>query len=153
LLEGLKIVHKQNDIYSEGNLAVTARNEAKGNKHYFRDLLISTVLKERYSTLRDVFKVRILEPVIRVDNCIYLPEIETEEQIYRSVKSIRQDFKNYYHRPINEEVLKRNLELLVDFDVIKQSGPHYYGNRELRKVMIEKKKEIGSINKALLARA
>lgn len=153
LLEGLKVVRKQGDCYSEGNLAVTARNKAKGNKRYFKDLLVSTVLKERYSTLRDVFKVRILEPVIRVDNCIYMPEIETEEQIYRSAKSISQDFKNYYYRTINEEVLKRNLEQLVDFEVIEQKGPYYYGNEDLREVMIEKKKELGSINKALMARA
>ena len=97
--------------------------------------------------------MRILEPVIRVDNCIYLPEIETEEQIYRSVKSISQDFKNYYHRSINEGALKRNLEQLVDFEVIEQKGLYYYGNKDLREVMIEKKKELGSINKALMARA
>ncbi len=153
MLEGLKIVHKQEDVYSEGNLAVTARNKAKGDKHYFRDLLVSTVLKERYSTLRDIFGVRIFEPIIRVDNCIYLPEIETEEQIYRSVGSIRQDFKNYYHRTINEEKLKRNLEQLVDFEVIEKKGPHYFGYKNLRDIMIEKKKELGSINRALMARA
>lgn len=153
LLEGLEIVSKKGDGYSEGNLAISARNEAKGNKRKFRDMLVSTVLKERYTTLRDVFKITILEPVIRVDNCIYLPEIETEEQIYRSVKSISNDFKNYYHRSINEQVLKRSLDQLVDIEVIEQEGSHYFGNEALRKVMIDKKKELGSINKALMARA
>jgi hypothetical protein len=153
LLEGLEIVSKRGDSYFEGNLTVAARKEAKGDKGYFRDLLVSTVLKERYSTLRDVFHLRILEPVIRVDNCIYLPEIETEGQIYRSFESINRDFKNYYHHSINKEVLKRNLEQLVDFKIIEQKGPYYFGNKTLRDVMIEKKKEIGSINKALMARA
>jgi hypothetical protein len=146
-------VSKRGDSYFEGNLTVTARNEAKGDKRYFRDLLVSTVLKERYSTLRDVFHLRILEPVVRVDNCIYLPEIEIEGQIYRSFKSIRHDFKKYYYRSINEEVLKRNLEQLVDFEIIQQKGPYYFGNKALRDIMIEKKKEFGSINKTLMARA
>jgi hypothetical protein len=153
LLEGLEIVNKKADGYSEGNLAITARTKAKGNRREFRDMLISAVLKERYSTLRDVFKLRILEPVIRVDNCIYLPEIETEEQVYRSIKTIKHDFTNYYHRAINEQVLQRSLDQLVDLEVIEQEGAHYFGNKMLRKVMIEKKKEIGSINKALMARA
>jgi hypothetical protein len=153
LLEGLQIVRKLGDSYSEGNLTVTARKEAKGDKRYFRDLLISTVLKERYSTLRDIFKVRILEPIIRVENCIYLPEIELEDQVYRSVESISRDFKRNYHRSINGEVLKRNLEQLVDFEVVEQKGKHFHGREDLRNIMIEKKKELGSINKALMARA
>lgn len=153
LLEGLEIVSKRGDGYFEGNLAVTARNEARGDKRYFRDLLVSTVVKERYSTLRDVFHLYILEPIVRVDNCVYLPEIETEGQIYRSFKSISHDFKHYYGHQMNEEVLKRNLEQLVDFDVIEQKGPYYFGNKALRDIMIEKKKELGSINKALMARA
>jgi hypothetical protein len=153
MLEGLKIVRKQEDGYLEGNLAVTARNEAKGDKHYFRDLLVSTILKERYSTLRDVFQVKIFDPIIRVDNCVYLPEIEIEEQIYRSITSIRSDFKRYYHRSINVERLKRNLEQLVDFEIIEQKGSHYFGREKLRDVMIERKKELGSINRALSARA
>ncbi|HMK95783.1 MAG TPA: hypothetical protein VK536_10345 [Candidatus Limnocylindrales bacterium] len=153
LLEGLEIVTKQGNNYFEGNLTITAREKAKGDKHYFRDLLVSTVLKERYSTLRDVFHLSILDPVVRVDNCVYLPEIETEEQIYRSLKSIRIDYKNYYHHLINKEALKRHLDQLVDFKIIEQKGQHYFGNKALRDVMIEKKKELGSINKALMARA
>jgi len=134
-------------------LAVTARKEAKGNRRKFRDMLVSTILKERYTTLRDVFKLSILEPVIRVDNCIYLPEIETEEQIFRSFESVRHDFIKYYHRSMNERVLKRVLDQLVDQEIIGQEGKHYSGNKDLRDIMVSKKKELGSINKELQVRA
>jgi hypothetical protein len=153
LLEGLKIVTRRNGNYFEGNLAITARNEAKGDKRYFRDLLVSTVLKERYSTLRDVFHLTILDPVVRVDNTVYIPEIETEVRIYRTFNSIRRDFKHYYNYWMNKNALKRNLEQLVDFGIIKRKGPYYFGDRDLLGIMIEKKKELGSINKALMARA
>ncbi|MGD0995413.1 MAG: hypothetical protein ABR909_07815 [Candidatus Bathyarchaeia archaeon] len=153
LLEGLKIVSRKGNDYSEGNLAVTARKEAKGNRRKFRDMLVSTILKERYTTLRDVFKLSILEPVIRVDNCIYLPEIETEEQIFRSFESVRHDFIKYYHRSMNERVLKRVLDQLVDQEIIGQEGKHYSGNKDLRDIMVSKKKELGSINKELQVRA
>lgn len=153
LLEGLEIVSKKRNRYTEGNLAVSIRKEVKGNERKFRDMLVSTILKERYTTLRDVFKLRILEPIVRVDNCIYLPEIEVEEQIHRSIDSIRYDYKNYYERVINERALKRYLNQLVDIDLIEQDGKHYFGNDELRKEMVTKKKELGSINKALQIRA
>ncbi|MCW4028407.1 MAG: hypothetical protein NWE92_02010 [Candidatus Bathyarchaeota archaeon] len=153
LLEGLKIVRKQEDGYIEGNTTVIARKEAEGDKNYFSDLLVSTILKERYSTLRDIFGVRILGPIIRIENCIYMPEIETDNQVYRSIDSISKEFKQNYNRPINKDVLRRDLEALVEYNLIEQDGKHFHGKDDLRHRMIEKQKEIDSVNSALLARA
>ncbi|MCL2173193.1 MAG: hypothetical protein FWB84_06095 [Candidatus Bathyarchaeota archaeon] len=153
LLEGLEIVRKQGNNYVEGNFAVSIKNETQGDKERFKDILMSTIFKERYPTIRDVFKIRIFEPIIRVENCIYFPEIETEKQIYRSVESISREFKQNYHRPINSEALKRNLEQLVEFGVIEQTGVHFYGKDDLRRSMINRKNEIGPIVNALKTRA
>jgi len=141
LLEGLDIVQKQGKNFIEGNLTVSVRQEAKGNKRYFKDLLISTIFKERYTALRDVFKLTVFEPMIRIEKCIYFQEIEMDDQIYRGTDSINREIKQNYRRVMNNDVLKRNLEQLVDFEVIEQSGQYFYGREDLRKTMIQRKNE------------
>jgi len=153
LLEGLQIVRKEVSGYSEGNLTISLLEEYKGNEIGFRDAVISTLLRERYPTLRDIFKLTILEPTIHVDNCVYLPEMEIEEQVHRKVESIQHDFAHYYHRPINTRALKRYLRQLVSVDAIEQEGEHYFGNKTLLNKMIKIKKTCMPISRELQVRA
>jgi hypothetical protein len=153
LLEGLQIVRKEEDGHSEGNLTITLRKKYHGNETGFRDAVISTILRERYPTLRDVFKLTILEPTIHVDNCVYLPEMEVEEQVHRKVESIQHDYVHYYHRPINTHALKRYLRQLVSVNAIEQEGEHYFGNKELLDEMVKIKKTCVPISKELQVRA
>jgi len=151
MLVGLEVVRKQGGDFVEGNLAVAMRKEANGDKQCFREMLFSTIFRERYFTLRDVFKLRMFEPMVRVASCIYFPEIETENQIYRSIETISNEFKRNYRKPINNEALKRNLEQLVEFKIIEQEDNHFYGKEDLRKIMISRKKELGQITNIPMA--
>lgn len=153
LLEGLQVVCQTENGYSEGNLAVTLRDKYRSDEDGFRDAIISTILSERYPTLRDVFKLTILEPTIHIDNCIYLPEMEIEEQVHRSIESIEHDYRDYYQRRINSMVLKRVLKQLVSADAIEQEGKHYFGNETLLKKMVNMKKRSVSISKEFLVKA
>jgi hypothetical protein len=160
LLEGLEVLRKVDKGYEEGNLALSLKNEIKKNppKHqpneeYFRDAIISTIFRERYRTLRDVFRLTIFEPTIHIDNCIYLPEMEIEKPVFRNTESIAHDYSKYYHRRINIMDLRLILRRLENADAIKRDGEHYYGNAKLLKEMVRLKKEAPSPNKELLVRA
>jgi hypothetical protein len=152
LLEGLGIVTKSEDGFNEGPLAITLR-DIKTKEQSFRDAVISTLLRERYTTLRDVFKLTIFEPIIHIDNCIYLPELETEEAVYRNADSIMSDYLRYYNQRINPLSADMILKRLVNAKAISQEGEHYFGNPTLRKNMLSMKKKSAPISSELLVKA
>jgi hypothetical protein len=153
LLEGLQVLRKAENGYDEGNLTTMLRNEYKTNEDGFRDAVISTIFRERYPALRDVFKLTIFEPTIHIDNCIYLPEIEIEEPIYRVTDSIERDYFQYYQRTINPMVLNLILKRLLSVKAIDRDGKHYFGSDRLRKEMVRLKKESPPINRELIVKA
>jgi len=152
LLEGLQIVRRVEDGYVAGNLFVSIRDKER-DEEKFRDKVLSYIIRERYPTLRDVFKLTILEPTIHVDNCIYLPELELEEPIHRVISSIEMDYRYYYERRINPLDLMLTLKRLENAEAINREGKHYFGNEHLLNNMVSMKKELPPLSIELATRA
>lgn len=153
LLEGLEIIRKTEGGYAPGNTFVSIREERpRLGEQEFRNVLLAHIIKERYPTLRDVFKLTILEPTIHVDSCIYLPEIEEEKPIYRSIESIHNDYREYYNKRIPILDLRLNLRRLENAKAIERDGHHYFGNEVLLREMVNMKKNMMPINMGLLAK-
>ena len=153
LLEGLEIIRRSEDGYVAGNAFVSIRDERpEYTEEELRNVLLSYIIKERYPTLRDVFRLTILEPTIHVDNCVYLPEIEEENSIYRTVESIGKDYREYYNKRISTLSLRLNLRRLENAKAIERDGKHYFGNETLLKQMINTKKTLSPVNIGLLVK-
>ena len=152
LLEGLEIVRRVEDGYVEGNLFLSMR-DTMNNKEQFRDTIISYLIRERYPTLRDVFHLTILEPTIHIDNSIYLPELETEQTVYRTASSIERDYRYYYERRINPLDLKLTLTRLENAEAIRRRGNHYSGNEQLLEKMITLNKSMPDLGREFSIRA
>lgn len=153
LLEGLEIIRRSEDGYVAGNAFVSIRDKRpEYTEEELRNLLLSYIIKERYPTLRDVFRLTILEPTIHVDNCVYLPEIEEENPIYRTVESIGKDYREYYNKRISTLSLRLNLRRLENAKAIERDGKHYFGNETLLKQMINTKKALSPVSMGLLVK-
>jgi len=153
LLEGLQIIRRSEDGYVEGNAFVSIKEcRPDCNEQEFRNILLAYIIKERYPTLRDVFRLTILEPTIHVDSCIYLPEIEEENPIYRTIESIGNDYKEYYNKRIPTLNLRLNLRRLENAKAIERDGNHYFGNEVLLKQMVNMKKNLPPISMGLLVK-
>ena len=153
LLEGLQIIRKTEDGYVGGNAYVSIREKRPDlTEQGLRDVLLAHVIKERYATLRDVFKLTILEPTIHVDSCIYLPEMEVESPIYRTIESIRKDYKEYYNKRFPLLDLRLNLRRLENAKAIERDGKHYFGNEQLLKRMISMKNKMSPISMGIFAK-
>jgi hypothetical protein len=153
LLEGLEIVRRVDDGYREGNVFHSLKEEVNNNEEEFTNVVLSHMIQQRYPTLRDVFQLTILEPTIHIDNSIYLPELESEQTVYRNMRSIRMDYGYYYDRPINPLDLKMILKRLVKAEAISQKGSYYSGNEELLETMVEMKKKMPDLGQEFLIRA
>lgn len=150
LLEGLDLIRKTASGFKPGNCYAMIREELETtkvevSKEEFLDLVLSYVIRQRYPTLRDVFHLTILEPTIHVDSCIYLPEMEEGEAIYRTEYSIQNDFKQYYEKPIGILDLRLHLRRLENAKAIERDGEHFFGNAIMRKQMIETKEKMAPL--------
>ena len=156
LLEGLQIIRRCNKGYVPGNVFVSIRQKKYENKDFdeqnFRNTLLSYVIRERYPTLRDVFKLTILEPTIHIDSCIYLPEMEIEKTVYRTIETIGKDYREYYNRRMPILDLRLNLRRLENAKAIERDGKHYFGNENLLRQMIEMKKSMAPISMGLFTK-
>jgi hypothetical protein len=151
LLEDLKIVRKVPNGYDEGELSLFIRQNNTQNG--YRNALLSCIIKEQYRTLRDVFRLNIFDRCVRIDSCIYLPEMEAEEPVYRKSESIRNDYKEYYNRRINPCDLLTILSELENAGAIMRDGQHYYGNEDLLKEMVKMKKKAPLISRNVMLKA
>jgi hypothetical protein len=153
LLEGLQIIRRSEDGYVGGNAFVAIReNRADLDEQQLRNVLLAYIIKERYTTLRDVFKLTILEPTIHVDSCIYLPEMEVESPIYRTIESIGRDYREYYNKRLPILDLRLNLRRLENAKAIERDGKHYFGNERLLKQMVNMKKSMSPIRMSLFGK-
>lgn len=153
LLEGLEIIRRVDRGYNEGKLALFLRDKYQNSREKFRTAVISTLIRERYTTLRDVFKLTIFERTIHIDNCIYLPEMEAEKSVYRTIESIQDDYRKYYRHKISQLNTELILYQLEGVDAIKSDGKHFYGNEKLLKEMMCVRKKIPLTGKGFFAKS
>ncbi len=142
LLEGLELIRRVENGFVPGNVfAAMTQKCSEKSKDEFLDILLSYIIRERYPTLRDVFKLTILEPTIHVDSCIYLPELEEGRPIQRTEISIQREYKQYYNRSIGILDLRLHLRRLERANAIKRDGDCYFGvQTKLEEMLIMKKK-------------
>lgn len=141
LLEELDLIRKIDTGYKPGNLLVTIESKVPDYEER-RQHVLSYILRNRYLTLRDVFQLTLLESAIKIENMIYLPELEIGDSIYQKYSSIERAFKHHYKEHINRLHLTRNLRRLESCGAIKRDGERYFGVDDYREEMITMKKKL-----------
>lgn len=140
LLEDLDLVRKVDTGYVPGNLLVSIEKRVPTDEK--RHYILAHILRTRYLTLRDVFRLSLLELAIKIENMIYLPELETGKSIYQKHGSIGRAFKKHYKEHINSLHLTRNLTRLERCGAILRDGIRYHGVDEYRDEMMALKKKL-----------
>jgi len=137
LLEGLNLVHRIDNGYTSGNL-FTALLEKAENVMEFKTAILSCVIRERYSILRDVFDISQLETFVHIDNCYYRPALEAERILHWKRDTILHQYLEFYGRK-SPMRLAYILDELVGANALEYSHNYYYGNKELFDQMLEMK--------------
>jgi len=97
LLEGLDLVRQVNEGYTYGNLFTELRRQTSGVQE-FKIVVLSHVIRERYSTLKEMFGISQLESFVHVDSCYYRPALEAEKLLYWTGDSIINRYTKLYGR-------------------------------------------------------
>ena len=151
-LEGLDLARKTDEGYTYGNLfavlrnqSVVLRDQCSGNVGAFKTAILSHIIKERYTTLRETFGISQLEPFVHIESCYYRPALEAEKLQYWTSDSILRHYsKNYGRKPSLRTGYV--LDELVAVDALKYEDKYYFGNDQLFTQMLDLKSQMPEVS-------
>ncbi len=141
LLEELDIVRKVNDGYVYGNVYVGILEKLKMNSKKFKTTLLSYVIKHKYSTLRQVFDIRQLEPFVHLANAYYWPSLDAEKLVHMSRAHLYQRYQDYYDKITTWDFESRVSEL-TDHGALQLEHGYLIGNKDRFEEMLELKHKV-----------
>jgi len=143
LLEGLDLVRQIDEGYTYGNLFTELRRQTSDAQE-FRTVILSHVIRERYSTLKESFGISQLETFVHVDSCYYRPALEAEKLLYWTSDSLIGHYTRIYGRksPLRITYI---LGELVDVKALEREDKYYFGNEELFSQMLDLKSEMAEL--------
>lgn len=138
LLEGLDIVNRTKEGYVSGNMFVELLHQTNGIIPNFKIAVLSHVIRERYSVLKELFGISQLETFVHVDSCYYRPALEAEKLLYWTADSIIGSYRETYGRtsPLR---LTYILGELVEAEALEREDDYYFGNERLFSQMLNLK--------------
>jgi len=143
LLEGLDLVRQIDEGYTYGNLFTELRSQISSVQE-FEIAILSHVIRERYSTLKETFGISQLETFVHVDTCYYRPALEAEKLPYWTRDSIIHRYRNLYGRksPLRITYI---LGKLVNVKALEREDKYYFGNEKLFSQMLDLKSEMAEL--------
>lgn len=146
LLEGLDIVSHNEEGYSYGNMFTELSRGAKSSEK-LSTIILSHIIKTRYSALKETFGISQLEPVVHINSLYYRPALEAEELIYWNMQSFEHHCTMLYGSKSKLCFrLPYVLGELVNVDALKREDNLYFGNITLFKEMQDKKSEMAELS-------
>jgi len=144
LLEGLDLVRQIEGGYTYGNLFTELGRQTK-NFQEFKIAILSYVIRERYSALKETIGISQLETIVHVDSCYYRPALEAENLLYWTSDSIINRYAKLYGR-LSPLRITHILGELVNVKALECEDRYYFGNEKLFSRMLDLKNEMGELS-------
>lgn len=143
LLEELKLVERRENGWRDGELFTPLREVSNSLKE-FQTSILSHVIRERYSVIREILEIRRFETFVHVDTCYYAPSLEAEELLSKKEESIRSDYENLYDE-IGPLRLRQILGELVTVGALKKKDGCYYGDEKIFNQMLSMRGQLEEV--------
>jgi len=142
LLVELDIVRKVDNDYTYGNVYVgLLENNDRENFHELQVMLLSHVIKRKYSTLRQVFGITQLEPFVHLANAYYWPSLDAEKLIHTTRSHLYQRFQDYYNG-VSSWDFNSKLSELTNNGALQYENGYLIGNKDQFDAMLELKQTV-----------
>ncbi len=146
LLESLEIVRHIDDGYSYGNTFTELSAQVNNDYHKLSSSILSHIIRERYSALREIFGISQLEPFVHVDSCYYRSALEADRLIYWNYNTFTDRYVlSYGNKPKMRFRLPYILDELVNVDALEYEDNCYFGNEKLFSRMQSLKYEMNEL--------
>ena len=140
LLLELEIVRRVQSGYIHGNVYVGLLENTNTSKN-LKTSLLSYVIAQKYSTLRQVFGITQLEPYVHLANTYYSASLEAEKLIHISRSHLYQRYQNFYKK-ISRWAFDSKLNELVDKGALQYDDDCLVGNKEYFENMLQMKYKV-----------
>lgn len=144
ILEGLDFVRRTGEGYTYGNLFTELQRRLKDFQD-FKIAVLSHIIRERYSTLKEILGISQLETIVHVDSCYYRPALEAESLLYWTGDSIINRYRKIYGRKSSLRI-SHILHELVDVKALEHEDKYYFGNEELFAQMLDLKSQMADLS-------
>jgi len=143
LLEGQDLLTRREHGW-EPSIALKEMDRKAENKNDLMRRLIALMIRERYQALRDLMRLNVLHRTIRLQNIIYLPEIEVHHNLKRTRETVGREYFYHYGSRIDKVDLVSNLTSLVQVGAIVRDRPRnlYSGDEDLLESMIKQAEKL-----------
>ena len=140
LLLELEIARRVQGGYIHGNACVGLLEKTNTSKN-LKTSLLSYVIAQKYSTLRQVFSITQLEPYVHLANAYYSASLEAEKLIRISRPHLYQRYQNFYKK-ISRWAFGSKLNELVDKGALQYDDDCLVGNKEYFENMLQMKYKV-----------
>lgn len=140
LLLELDIIRRVKDGYIHGNTTASLLTKASNSKN-LKTLLLSHVIKQKYSILRQVFGITQLEPYVHLANTYYSASLDAEKLIHISSSRLYQRYQDFYNK-ISRWSFDSKLNELIDKGALRYENDYLIGNKDYFGNMLEMKKKV-----------
>jgi hypothetical protein len=137
------VVERRENGWRDGNLFSALWEKSKIFKE-FQTNILSYVIRERYSVIREILDIRRFETFVHVDTCYYAPSLEAEELLFRKEESIRSDYENLYDE-IGPLRFRQILGELVTVGALKKKDDYYCGEEKIFDQMLVMREQLEEV--------
>ena len=145
LLAELNIVRKVDNDYTYGNLYVTLLEQYGKDPRELQSILLSHVIKSKYSTLRQVFGITQLEPFVHLANSYYWPSLDAEKLMHTTRSHLYQRFQDYYNK-VSSWDFNSKLSELTENGALQYENGYIIGDKDQFDTMLEMKQTVVALN-------
>ena len=140
LLEELEIIQRVKDGYTRGNILIELLQQ-EDNPEKLKTSLLLHVIKQKYSTLCQVFGIKQLEPYVHLANTYYSASMQAGKLIHISKSNLFQRYQNHYKNMTRWE-FDSKLYKLIAKGALWCNGDYLIGDPEHFANMLQMKSKI-----------
>jgi plasmid maintenance system killer protein len=143
LLEHLDLINQKENIY-DFTPEVSLKYDALQDDEKLKEWILSILIEKRYKIIRDVFNITQLTPLIKTENVYYIPSLNADELLYKSLDSLTRYYAEWYDNKVSKLDVQYWLRDLVKVDVMQYEDDYYFGNDKMFKKMMDQKDTVSN---------
>ena len=144
LLRELEVVELRPEGWSTGPLFTPLQEKSESQNADFYRAILSLIMRERYSAIRDIFHIGRFERYIHADNCYYWYALDAGKLMYTEKRKLFSRYASFYAEA-GDMSLNTIFNELAEVGVLEFKGNLAYGNPALFDKMLELKDKESSI--------
>lgn len=129
LLEGLDLLARENGEWKPTVLFHQIDSKYKSLDKKVKHI-ISLIFRDRYKTIRHVFGFNNVERIVRLQNVVYLPEMEIKRNLLRKSQTIQEEYRYHYNTRLTRLELIGDIAGLLDVKVIQKDKEKRFSGQE-----------------------